>query len=199
MPWEKGFDTETALGDAMRVFWAKGYEATSINDLTKGMKINKGSLYNTFGSKKALFTRALLKYDRENRQNALSQLEAMDDPLESIRVLFEALVAESLADEEKRGCFLVNTALELPHHSDDIAEMVTSALSDFEEFFVRRIKTGQENGSITNALEPGKTAKSLLSQVVGLRVLARGVFNEASLNAIKIQAVASLTASSKAA
>ncbi len=193
MPWEKDFDTEVALGDAMRLFWAKGYEATSMADLTKAMKINKGSLYNAFGNKKALFTQAILKYDRENRQAALEQLEAMESPLDSIQVLFDGLVAESIADEEKRGCFLVNTALELPNHTDDIGEMVTSALHDFESFFVRRVLSGQENGEISKELNAEDAAKSLLSQVVGLRVLARGVFSYDSLNAIKKQAILGLT------
>ena len=55
MPWEKEFDTEVALGNAMRAFWAKGYEATSLADLIKAMNINKGSLYNAYGGKKELW------------------------------------------------------------------------------------------------------------------------------------------------
>ena len=114
--------------------------------------------------------------------------------MDSIQVLFEGLVAESLADDEKRGCFLVNTALELPNHSDDIGEMVTSALKDFEAFFERRIAAGQAMGVISEELNSKEVAKSLLSQVVGLRVLARGVFNHDSLNAIKKQAISGIAA-----
>lgn len=194
MPWEKDFDTEVALGDAMRAFWAKGYEATSVSDLTRAMKINKGSLYNAFGSKKELFTKAFLKYDHEARQNSLNKLEAMEDPLDSIKVLFEGLVAESMADDEKRGCFLVNTALELPNHSSEIGEMVSLALTDFEDFFERRICEGQKKGTIISSLAPRDAARSLLAQVVGLRVLARGVFTHDGLNAIKKQAILSVAA-----
>ena len=75
MPWEKDFDMDVALGDAMRTFWAKGYEATSMSDLTKAMKINKGSLYNAYGSKKELFTKALQKYDRAADQRTLRRLK----------------------------------------------------------------------------------------------------------------------------
>ncbi|MGB1215804.1 MAG: TetR/AcrR family transcriptional regulator, partial [Pikeienuella sp.] len=55
MPWEKSFDLDDATDKAAAVFWAKGYEATSISDLVAAMGINKGSLYNAFGDKRRLF------------------------------------------------------------------------------------------------------------------------------------------------
>lgn len=194
MPWEKDFDTEEALGDAMRAFWAKGYEATSMADLTKAMGINKGSLYNAYGGKKDLFIKAVSKYNRDNQQATLAKLEKMEDPLDSIETLFEALVAESLADDEKRGCFLVNTALELPNHSDDIKEIIEASFADMEAFLRRRLEAGQAKGSILPDLNPKKTAKSLLAQIVGLRVLARGVFTHDGLNTIKKQAILGIAA-----
>ncbi len=193
MPWVKDFDEEDVVKRAMKVFWAKGYESTSISDLLRVMEINKGSFYNAFGSKKALFVRALLKYDRENRQRSIATLEALGDPVASIKTLFDGLVKESLADTEQKGCLLVNTALDLPNHSEDIKEMVTSALKDFEKFFERLIRVGQERGEIPDTIDVSQTAKSLLTQVVGLRVLARGVFDEASLRAIGIQALDQIT------
>ena len=189
MPWEKSFNLDDAVDRAQKVFWAKGYEATSLSDLTAGMGITKGSLYNAFGSKKKLFTRALLKYDRENRQNALEHLQALDDPTEAIAKLFDGLIAESIEDTQRKGCLLVNTALELPNHTDDVREMVIAALGDFEAFFKRLIADGQKRGSIPRSINADDTAKSLLSLVVALRVLARGVFDAAGLKAIKNDAM----------
>ena len=194
MPWEKDFDVDVAIGRAMKIFWAKGYEATSISDLVAAMQINKGSLYNAFGSKKKLFTRALLNYDRENQQALLSQLEAMDDPVLAIRTLFDSVIAESEADSERKGCLLVNTALELPHHSKDIQDMVTAALKDVEGFFERAIKRAQTRGQVPSTLDASESAKSLLSQMVGLRVLARGVFDMTSLSAIRTRALQQISA-----
>ncbi|WP_299859315.1 TetR/AcrR family transcriptional regulator [uncultured Roseobacter sp.] len=194
MPWEKDFDTEVALGDAMRVFWAKGYEATSITDLTKAMRINKGSLYNAYGGKKDLFIKAILKYTRDNQQATLAKLAHMQDPLDAIKMLFEAIVTESLADDDKRGCFLVNTALDMPNHTKDIQEIVSGSLHNMENFLERCIVDGQARGSISAHLNSRETAKSLLAQIVGLRVLARGVFTHDGLNTIKKQAVLGLVA-----
>ncbi|MFT6559600.1 TetR/AcrR family transcriptional regulator [Sneathiella sp.] len=189
MPWEKSFDLDDAVDRAQFVFWSKGYEATSITDLTKSMGINKGSLYNAFGSKKDLFTRALLKYDRDNRQASIAALEAYENPHDAIETLFDDLIAQSLADDAHKGCFLVNTALDLPNHSDDIRDMVNAALDDFVKFFERMIKKGQRQNVIPSHVEAHTTAKSLLSLVVGLRVLARGVYDEAGLRAIKQDAL----------
>lgn len=189
MPWEKNFDTDLALEQAMKVFWDKGYDATSMTDLTKAMGINKGSLYNAFGGKRALFLKALLKYDLDHRREALAQLEAMDDPIAAFGMLFDGLIAESLADQEKKGCLLVNTALELPSHDAEIRAIVTGGLRDFEAFFRRGIEVGQARGEVLGSVDAPTTAKGLLTLVVGFRVLARGVFDEAGLLAIKAQAM----------
>lgn len=189
MPWKKNFDLHEATAKATNVFWAKGYEATSISDLVKAMEVNKGSLYNAFGSKKDLFVRALLQYDRENRQETLTQLAAMRDPVTAIRMLFDGLIAESQADPECKGCLLVNTALDLPNHDEDVQVMVISALDEFEQFFSESIRLGQEQGSISTKVDPAIAAKSLLALVVGLRVLARGTFDSAGLGSIRDQAM----------
>lgn len=189
MPWEKNFDLDEATDRAIGVFWKKGYEATSMSDLVEGMGINKGSLYNAFGSKKALFDRALLRYDQQNRQKAIAQLSQIPDGREAIQMLFDGLVAETEADTENQGCMLVNTALELPLHEQDVQDMVTSALAEFAEFFKVSIKKGQAAGTIPKALDPDQTAKSLVSSVVGLRVLARGAFDMDGIRAIRDAAV----------
>ncbi len=189
MPWEKNFDLDEATDKAINVFWKKGYEATSMADLTAGMNINKGSLYNAFGNKKALFDRAFLRYDRLNRRETLRQLDQMDDPVAAIETLFNGLIEETRNDKEKKGCLLVNTALELPNHSSHVQKMVTAALAEFEAFFARTIKRGQHSGSIPASINPEEAAKSLLALVVGLRVLARGAFDASSLEALKTEAM----------
>ncbi len=189
MPWEKSFDIDGAIDLATEVFWAKGYEATSLADLLKAIGINKGSFYNAFGSKKKLFTQSLLKYEREQRRDTLAQLELLEDPVLAINKLFDALIKESLTDTEKKGCFLVNTALDLPNHDSDIQKAVKKGLKGTESFFERQISLGIKTGSIPKDVDPDTGAKGLLALLVGLRVLARGVFDKSSLSAIKTQAI----------
>ncbi len=192
MPWEKSFDTNDAIKKASNVFWAKGYEATSLADLLKVIGINKGSFYNAFGSKKALFIEALHSYDREHRRKTLDELEALGDPVLAINTLFDKFIAQSMSDGERKGCMLVNTALDLPNHDKDIKRTVKKGLKDFESFFEKQLIIGRDNGSIPAHVDIKTTSKGLLALIVGLRVLARGVFDKPSLYAIKAQAINSI-------
>jgi len=189
MPWEKTFEIDDAIDRATNVFWAKGYEAASLADLLKAMGLNKGSFYNAFGSKKKLFIQSLLKYEREQRRDVLAEFESLNDPILAINTLFDALIEQSLADTEKKGCFLVNTALDLPNHDDDIQKAVKKGLNDTESFFARQVKLGISTGAIPQRVNAEIAAKGLLTLLVGLRVLARGIFDHASLQAIKSQAI----------
>jgi len=185
----KTFNEEDATEQAMALFWTNGYEPTSIADLTQAMGINKGSLYHSFGSKKNLFIRALLKYDVEHRQATLARMSEITDPVVSIDTLFSLLVKQSLEDVEKKGCMLVNSALEMPHHDDDIKAIVVAGMNDFEDYFRRQLVIAKQNGAVLANLDISETAKGLLTLVVGLRVLARGVFLRVELAAIRSQAM----------
>lgn len=184
MPWEKLFDEDEVLRKAMLVFWEKGFACASIADLIDGTGINKGSLYNAFGDKKHLFVRALLKYDQDNRKALLARLEALDNPKQAITELFDGVVAETVADTEHKGCFLINTASEIATHDDDIANIVTQGLRELEAFFRRGIEVGQARGEIAKHLDPEATAKTLLGLIVAIRVLGRGAFAEKALHTI---------------
>lgn len=187
MPWEKSFDMDTALAGAMRVFWRKGYEATSISDLLKGMQINKGSFYNAFESKQNVFLQALLKYDNDNRKATLAALSDVGNPLEAIRTLFDAIVDESANDPEQKGCLLVNTALDMQNLTPQIQKQVQDSLDEFEVFFRERLRTAQQQGLVSKGFDVDGDAAYLLSQVVGIRVLARGARDRAQLQTIADQ------------
>ncbi|MEE4377574.1 MAG: TetR/AcrR family transcriptional regulator [Candidatus Competibacteraceae bacterium] len=183
MPWEKSFNEETALENAMQVFWEKGFEPASIADLLEGTGLNRGSLYNAFGGKRQLFVKALLKYDRD-RHAMLAKLEALDDPKVAIAKFLDTTVANTVADQDHKGCFLFNTALEITTHDKQVNEIVTNGVREIEAFLRRSIEVGQARGEIPKELNPEATAKALLALIVAIRVLGRGVFAEAALYTI---------------
>ncbi len=185
MPWAKDFDEEDAIDLAMAVFWAKGYEGASLNDLTAAMQINKSSLYNAFGSKKDLFMRALLKYDTEVRHAMLSKLQELEDPIEAIRLMFDRVIDESSLDRDTKGCLLINTAFEFREHSAETQAFVAAGLLDIEEFFAGLLERGKARGDVSRDLDSTETAQWLLSQFVGLRVLGRGAMTPTSLQAAR--------------
>ena len=126
MSWEKSFDESEVVDQTMKVFWQKGYAATSISDITAATGIKRGSLYNAFDGKDELFLQSLQKYDEEYRQQKFRRLREIEDPREAIAALFEACAAESSFDPEKRGCLLVNTALEFDQHDEGVQRVVSS-------------------------------------------------------------------------
>lgn len=188
MPWEKSFDEDDIVEKAMTIFWEKGYEPASMADLIAGTGITRGSLYNAFGGKEQLFVKALQKYDKDNRRALLAELEAVDEPRRAIVMLFDRLVAETVADTQKKGCFLVNTASDLAIHGEEVNCLVRNGLRELQAFFRRCIEVGQARQQIPLDLEPEATAKGLMAMVVAIRVLGRGVFDEAGLKAIAEQA-----------
>lgn len=188
MPWEKSFDEDEAVGKAMKVFWEKGFEPASMANLIAGTGITRGSLYNAFGGKEQLFVKALLKYDKDNRRALLAELEAMDDPIRAIAALFDGIVAETVADPEKKGCFLVNTAAEIATHGEEVNRIIRNGLRELEAFLRRSLEVAQVRKQIPVSLDPEATAKGLMAMIVGIRVLGRGVFDEAALKEIATQA-----------
>jgi TetR/AcrR family transcriptional repressor of nem operon len=192
MPWEKKFDVDQTLDKAMRLFWAHGFEATSMEDLVQGMGINRGSIYSTFGDKRRLFIAALNRYDSKCRKSQLAALEREHPPRDAIKALFEGWIDRVMSESENSGCFLTNTALELAAHDDDIGEIVAQSQRDIEKFFRRLIKKGQAAGEIDKMLSATKAAQSLLAALIGMLVLSRSRPDRKLLSSVAHGAMATL-------
>ncbi|HFD81384.1 MAG TPA: TetR/AcrR family transcriptional regulator [Gammaproteobacteria bacterium] len=192
MPWEKQFDVDEALGKAMRAFWSKGYEATSMRDLVDAMGVNRGSLYATFGDKRALFIEALRRYSDREVSAVLSRARSGRSPREAVQALFDEVTADAGGGRNRDGCFLVNTALELAPHDADIAKLVSSGFEVIQGFFRERIKEGQALGEINAAVDARDVARMLLAALIGIRVISRSWPDQSLLNSIAAQAMALL-------
>ena len=107
------FDEAIALEAAIECFWQHGYEATSMRDLADKMGISTPSLYNTYGDKHALFVQALERYLDHSARALIKQLEDSLSPKQAIRRFIEEIIERSVNDRERRGCFLINSALEV--------------------------------------------------------------------------------------
>ncbi len=189
MPWEKSFDESEVIDQIMNVFWEKGYEATSISDLTEATGLKRGSLYNAFGDgKQELFYRSLQKYDAEQRAVIIKQLEAIESPVAALNTLFDVLVQQAMTDQEKKGCLLVNTSLNISQYEEEVQILVSKGMEDFVSFFEKLIKRGQSEGEISESIQPRATARTLLTLLVGIRVMSRGVFAKAALKQVAQQA-----------
>jgi TetR/AcrR family transcriptional regulator, transcriptional repressor for nem operon len=172
LPWKKQFDVNEVLDKAMQIFWNRGYEATSMQDLVERMGINRGSLYATYRDKHALFLAALRRYAETVHFRRLVDLESTYGPREAIRQLFLAVTAQG-SERENCGCFLTNTALELAAHDPEAGRVVAQAQKQTEAWFARMITEGKTAGEISPHVNPGETASALLASLIGLSVLTR--------------------------
>lgn len=188
MPWEKQFDSEEVLDKAMTAFWAKGYEATSMQDLVTCMGINRGSLYATFGDKRSLFIQALRRYDARHRLAWTAALTESKPPREALLAVFDGAIDAVLAAGSRDGCLLVNTALELSPHDAEISKIVAEGLAEMEAFFRGKIEAGQKAGEIPAAVDPCEAGRALLGLFIGLRVLSRSRPEAALLRSLRHQA-----------
>jgi TetR/AcrR family transcriptional repressor of nem operon len=167
------FDEQAVLEVAVRRFWTRGYEATSIRDLAEHMGITIASLYNAFGDKRGLYKRALEHYVDISFRDRVTRFEGRLPPHEAIRAFFNEIIDRSLNDEEHRGCMLVNSALEVAPHDPEFQRVISKVMVEIEGFFGRCVRAGQEAGTLSTFQPPEDLAKLLLSTLLGIRVLAR--------------------------
>ncbi len=175
----RAFDQNTAVDAAMRCFWAAGYAATSVRDLGDAMGLGQASVYNAFGDKRTLFTQCLDRYLDANMRARIARLEKSLPPRQAIEAFLHEIVERSL--ESRLGCMLANAALEVAPHDPGIAGVVAERMNELEAFFRRCVIAGQADGTIAHDIDPPDTARSLLTTVMGLRVLARGCPDRAML------------------
>lgn len=169
----RSFDETTVLDAALGSFWGRGYEATSIRDLTAAMGISGPSLYNAFGDKRALFAAALDHYCRTKTHPMLLRIESKHAGSAAISAFFAEIIERSIADRERRGCFLINSALEVAPHDKLIAKVVGAHLDAVRAFFARALSGSRISGKAPRSTDVDSAADHLLAVLLGVRVLAR--------------------------
>jgi TetR/AcrR family transcriptional regulator, transcriptional repressor for nem operon len=186
------FDEASALKAAMECFWRRGYEATSLRDLTGAMGLTAPSIYNAFGDKQRLFGRALEQYLEHTTRQRLRRLQEELPPKEAIRRFFAEIVDHSINDRRRKGCFLVNSALEVAPHDAKCRGVVAAQFGSIEAFFRQCILAGQTDRTISSDIEASEVARLLLGVLLGIRVLARAKPRREILEGVARPALATL-------
>lgn len=170
---------------AMRQFHRHGFHATSVQTLVEGTGIGRGSLYDTFHSKRGLFICALRRYISTRLFRA-----ALDQPSARGAILG---VFESLIEQSRDGCFVVNTSIELAPHDQEIDQVVAEAVHETEQLFLRLIDQAQATGEIPASVDPALAARGLLGLYLSLGVLLRAGSVKFGLREVERLAAALLT------
>ena len=178
------FVRDVVLDRAMRVFWSRGYEATSIEHLVARMGIQRGSLYATFGDKRALFFAAIERYDRVETSKLLAALDEPASGRAAIRRFFRLKVELATAPGRPRGCLVTNSAAELASRDRGTGTRVGAVLTRIDAAFQRAVVRAQKAGEIDPRRNPRALARFLTSSAQGLSVMAKALPDRTALDEI---------------
>ncbi len=185
----KAFEESVVLQKAIDLFWEKGYNGTSMDDLVKTMGINRASLYNTFQNKQGLYEKALKEYRKVNNSRVLEFLQTNEAEVETLQKLFKMAIQKEFSGvPNSRGCFLVNSTTELANLDSDIKKIV----KENNRKVVKAFRTFLERMQIAKKLNKQKDldglANLLFVSYTGLRINAMmGIntkTNEAAANTL---------------
>lgn len=169
----KDFDDEEILRKAITIFWQKGYNATSIHDLIDGLGIGRSSIYHAFGDKHTLFVKALELYQSEGTAKIAEMISNAPSLKIAIETLLNAVINETVQNKCPKGCFKVNSEVEVAANDEIINQLVYQDDLLIENAFYEAFKKGQENGEISAAKDPLALARFFCNTVTGMRVYAK--------------------------
>lgn len=178
------FDVEQALETAMRVFWEKGYEGTSLSDLTEAIGINRPSLYAAFGNKEELFRKVLERYGNGPGVCSKTALELPTARAVAERLLFNSV--ESLTDPTyPRGCLTVNAALSCSEEAEPIRLTLCEGRSESLKALIERFERARAEGDLPASADPEGLAVFITVVQLGMAVQAasggcRGTLHKAA-------------------
>ncbi|MGC4056612.1 MAG: TetR/AcrR family transcriptional regulator [Chitinophagaceae bacterium] len=179
----KDFDEQEVLARAIQLFWLKGYNGTSMQDLVTHLGISRSSLYDTYTDKHTLFLKALESYREAGEARIRDIVEHTGSAKETIRKLLELVTRDLLSDKQQKGCFIVNAEVEVAAHDKEVGELVCSNDRKMEEVFFQVVQKGQQSGEIKNKEDARALARFIFNSVKGMRVTARsatdsGIFGD---------------------
>ncbi|MFC7830622.1 TetR/AcrR family transcriptional regulator [Streptomyces sp. NPDC057375] len=166
------FDTEAAVSRAMELFWTRGYEATSVRDLTQHLGIGQGFLYAAFGDKDCLYRAALEHYRTTLAAAALRSLEEGADVRAAIRALLTERIRIAV-ENDGRGCLAVNAVCERLPQDAATRRTVREMQEASREVLVEVLRTAMERGEIAARHDPDTVAAFLITFLNGLLVSSK--------------------------
>jgi TetR/AcrR family transcriptional repressor of nem operon len=166
------FRREEALERAMELFWRQGYEAANLPDLLKAMGISRQSLYDTFGSKRALYIGAIEHYRGTQLSQALALLGREGSPLGNVKAVVR-FFHDLAADARCRGCFVANAVVEMGPRDPELAQLLGDTLELLRKGIERALRRSQAQGELGRDKSPRQLSRALINAMIGMAVTGR--------------------------
>ena len=166
----RGFDSGEVLDKAKAVFWAKGYEGSSISELAAATGLKTGSLYNAFGDKQSLYLKTLDRYGKNEVAAATAWIERQDcRGAEAVAGFLKMIASQVDSGAYRNGCFLCNAATDQAPHDPEIAARVSANMAPLRQTFLDRLKSDARTADAAAIL-----ADFTLATYLGMFVMIRG-------------------------
>jgi TetR/AcrR family transcriptional regulator, transcriptional repressor for nem operon len=170
---QREFDEKNVIETATNLFWKKGYNAVSTQDLIDAFGISRSSMYGAYKDKRSLFIIALEHYRATASQGMINLLDENKPFKETISKLLSQLIKDTITDNDNKGCFIVNTAIELAPHDKEILEIIQDNRKNILSSLSASIEKGIANGEIKSNQSPKSLANYFYNLINGLRVDAK--------------------------
>ena len=188
----KQFDERQALIKAMLVFWEKGYEATSIQDLEAAMGLKRTSIYNAFGNKRAIFERVMACYKESVMSALFAAMDSAPNIREGIRRLLNGALDIHFDEDTPGGCLVVLSVLESGQHDAQSQAALQQTIQDLKKALQARLTKAKRAGELSKDLDTGSTANTIATTMAGMMVMGKANFTKAALKKTVNQVVSLL-------
>lgn len=168
------FNKEEVIERAMMLFWEKGYEATSVRDLNKGMGISSSSMYESFGDKRSIFLLALARFCEIERMSIAQKAEESETPQAFIKQLFGAIDEGAGSEFHTGGSLALKTMNEFGTGDAAITHLLLTHFLGIADIIAAVLAQGQARGTVANRTPPLELAYTILSTLYGV-VTLKGV------------------------
>ena len=162
------YDPQDVLQKAMNIFWEKGYESTSIQDIVMTTGLKPGSLYAAYKNKEGIFKAVLELYTASSLNIIKKILEADEDMLKNIKNFLNLLIVDVISNETHNGCLLVKTLLVVSHKDEKIQEQIVAFYKQLEPLVENTLKRAKEQGQTD--VDAKEFTKFIFSIVYGTHV-----------------------------
>jgi TetR/AcrR family transcriptional repressor of nem operon len=176
------FDERQALIAAMLVFWEKGYEATSIQDLEQAMGLRRTSIYNAFGNKRSIFERVVACYRESIMGELFAKLDSAPDIRTGVRQMLEGALDIHFNDQYPGGCLVVLSVLESGQHDASSQDATAQVIHDLRGGLASRLGSARRQGELPATLDTGSAATAIAGMMAGMMVLGKAHFTRTALN-----------------
>jgi TetR/AcrR family transcriptional regulator, copper-responsive repressor len=183
------FDRDVALETAMHLFWNRGYDATSVADLTAALQINPPSLYAAFGDKRSLFLQSLDRYAAKHACFLPNALQNGRTARQAIDLMLQAAVQAYTLPDCPRGCMVIaaSTGI-LPSHADVVAALATRRAAS-HALIRARLEQGIADGDLAADAVLQDLADFYAAIIYGLSMSARAGLSPEALQSIAAHAM----------